>query len=214
MEKLDFILMADIIKSRVSPQNMLMEDFKHVVGSVNISNREKLLSPLTITLGDEFQGIVRDLKSAIQIILQLEEKIIEEKANFKLRYVLLEGKIETEINRNIAHEMLGSGLTEARYQLMNIKNSKERFHFSLKNQKQSDVFKYVFIVYQGIVDDWNLEKDYVLVNAFLKWQDYKTVAEKLDKSRSLMWKRERSQKIKEYLSLKNIITFLTITNYV
>jgi hypothetical protein len=214
MEKLDFILMADIIKSRVSPQNMLMEDFKHVVGSVNISNREKLLSPLTITLGDEFQGIVRDLKSAIQIILQLEEKIIEEKANFKLRYVLLEGKIETEINRNIAHEMLGSGLTEARYQLMNIKNSKERFHFSLKNQKQSDVFKDVFIVYQGIVDDWNLEKDYVLVNAFLKWQDYKTVAEKLDKSRSLMWKRERSQKIKEYLSLKNIITFLTITNYV
>ncbi|WP_372490076.1 hypothetical protein [Chitinophaga sedimenti] len=33
-----------------------MDDFKKIVHAVNTSAKESILSPLTITLGDEFQG--------------------------------------------------------------------------------------------------------------------------------------------------------------
>ena len=47
--------------------------------------------------------------------------------------------------------------------------------------------------------------DYELVTEFLKGGDYKTVAEKLKKKPSLIWKRKRSLKIREYKAIKTLI---------
>ena len=207
-EQLYFILMADVIDSRKAQQNILIEQFKKVVATTNRIAKRKIISPITITLGDEFQGVMQDLSSALDVMMRIEEEIIENKASFKLRYVLLEGKIETPINSNIAYEMLGSGLTETRNHLSSLKNSNERFHVKIKNVKQSLALGDVFRVYQGIIDDWQVDKDYEIISRFLELKDYKLVADKLNKDRSLMWKRERSTKIKEYISVKNVIKYI------
>jgi hypothetical protein len=207
--ELYFILMADIIDSRKAQQIVLLESFKKIISVVNQNAKSKIVSPLTITLGDEFQGVLANLQSALEVIIQIEEEIINEKARFKLRYVLVEGGIETPINKKIAHEMLGSGLTEARNLLSQVKNSNERFYIKINNKEQSAVINNAFRVYQGLIDDWQIDKDYEIVNSFLKYKDYKTVAEKLNKDRSLMWKREKSIKIKEYLSLKQVVYYLS-----
>src|ERR1700679_127228 len=106
--------MADIINSREADQLLLMNNFGEVVSAINVSNKENLLSPLTITLGDEFQGITKGLKEAISVILNIEENIIITGNTFKLRYVIVEGAIDTPINSSIAYGMLGDGLTRAR----------------------------------------------------------------------------------------------------
>jgi hypothetical protein len=113
-KRLNYILMADIIGSRKTNQQKLMKDFKNTAGKVDHELRDQFLSPITITLGDEFQSIPRDLPSALNIILRLEEAIIKAKKGFRLRYVLVEGLIETPINSKTGYEMLGSGLTRAR----------------------------------------------------------------------------------------------------
>ena len=207
-KQLYFILMADVINSRESQQSDLMKDFKRVVTNVNQGSKAKILSPLTITLGDEFQGIAKDLQSAIEIIIQLEEEIIDKKANFALRYVLVEGEIETSINTSIAYEMLGSGLTMARNYLSESKSANDRFHIVIKDKMKSKILNDGLRVFQGIVDEWDIDKDHELINYFLKYKDYKVVAEKLKRTRSVIWKRERSAKIKEYFSLKNVILYL------
>lgn len=69
-----FILMADIISSRNYPSKNLINDFKSIVQSTNNKYKEQMISPLTITLGDEFQGVINDLKSSISIILYMEEE--------------------------------------------------------------------------------------------------------------------------------------------
>jgi len=203
------ILMADMIDSRNQDQGIAMEYFNSIIKFVNSKHYEGILSPLTITLGDEFQGIVRNIKSAIDILFEIEESLIHSGAKFKLRYVLVEGKIDTPINREIAYGMMGDGLTTAREQLAKLKHGKSRFNFFLKRIYKSKVIYEAFFIYQSFIDSWDIEKDYPLVSEFLLVKDYKIVAKELDKTRSQIWKREKNLKIDEYFSVKLVISYLT-----
>jgi hypothetical protein len=203
-----FILMADIVDSRRSDQNKLMTNFKIIINETNHKNNELMLSPLTITLGDEFQGVVNSVKAAIKLMFFIEEKIIHLDAGFKLRYVLVEGKIDTPINKNVAYEMLGDGLTQAREALNVHKKSNIRYYFNLRNECKSEALVNSMFLYQSIVDDWKISKDYDLINKFIKLRDYKLVAEQLGKTRSQIWKREKSLKIEEYFSVKSVINYI------
>ena len=185
-----------------------MAHFKTIVKQVDTESRKKLLSPITITLGDEFQSVVSDLSSALQIIISLEEIIIKEEVDFKLRYVLVEGEVSTPINPNIGHEMMGSGLTDARETLSELKNTRSRLLVKIKNEARSAAINNAFVGFQDIIDDWKLKKDYYIVSKFLEFGDYKLVANELNKERSLMWKRERSLKIEVYLALKKVLNYL------
>lgn len=204
-----FILMADVISSGEKDQNQLMIDFKNVVKEVNEFYKDVILSPLTITLGDEFQGVLKDLTASIGIIIALEEQIISNKLNFKLRYVLNQGEIETPINNNIAYEMLGSGLTEARFILNDSKNQKFRFGISIENKLQNDILINAFRIFESITQKWDVDRDYELVSNFIRFSDYKIVAEKVKKTRSQVWKREKNLNIESYNSVKRIIQLIT-----
>ncbi len=115
--------MADIINSRRKNSSLLMQQFKDIVSSVNKVKSENLISPLTITLGDEFQGLTNTIENGIKTIFDIEEIILDKQYDFKLRYVLLYGQIDTEINTSIAYEMLGEGLTNARRDINSLKKN-------------------------------------------------------------------------------------------
>ena len=200
-----YILMSDIIGSGEKPQKRLMEDFKKLINEMNVSFQSDILSPLTITLGDEFQGIIKDLSKSVEIILSLEERIIHKGLNFKLRYILHQGEIETPINHKIAHEMLGPGLTEARFKLNDLKNEKNRFTFSIDDKPQNEILTDAFRIFDHITAKWDVGKDYKIVSNFILFSDYKIVSDKLNRNRSLLWKREKTLNMQSYISIKNII---------
>ncbi len=198
------IIMADVVGSSKQDAKRLMKDFQHVVDKINHDRKTWLLSPLTITLGDEFQGIAKDAHAAVEIILELEEAIMELPKPFKLRYVIHEGEIDTALNREVAHAMLGPGLTDARAKLLAMKSSKKRFEWSLKDVDLSERVGLMFTIYQGIADRWTPGQRKV-VNAFRELDDYKKVAQKLGKDPSVIWRRKKTLMIDEYKSLKELI---------
>lgn len=200
--------MADIIKSRQSDQKNLMREFKVITDGINKVNTKQFLSPLTITLGDEFQGVMKSPADALAVIFKLEEEILGRQAGFRLRYVLVEGVIDTPINHQIAYGMLGEGLSKARRALQESKQSSLRFHIDLQNTRKSKALNFSFLIYQSLLDNWNVKKDYELIMAFIELRDYKQVAEKLQKTRSQIWKREKSLKINEYIAIKEIIHYI------
>lgn len=206
--------MGDIIDSREKDQNQLMKNFKSLILEAHESNKDNILSPLTITLGDEFQGVTKDLPTAINIILNIEENIISNKFDFKLRFIVNEGEIETPINNQIAYEMLGSGLTNARFRLSELKKEKERFIISIHNKIQESLLQNAFNIYEKIIEKWNLERDYEIASNFIKHSDYKKVSEILKKDRSLLWKREKTLNIGAYNSIKDIIKTVTTTTII
>jgi hypothetical protein len=202
------ILMGDVIDSRKKDQLMLINSFKETIDAVNKERKNDFLSPMTITLGDEFQSVIKNLPAALDIIFRIEEKIVASGKNFKLRYILEEGEIETPLNRKIAYGMLGSGLTSAREHLENSKNTKTRFAFHLNDKKKSMALDDAFLVFQGFIDDWKINKEYSIIGMFLQHKGYKEIAEAANKDRSLMWKKERSLKLDQYFATKEIIKYI------
>jgi hypothetical protein len=204
-----YILMADIINSRKKNEYVLMQEFKHIVNKINFESALSVLSPLTITLGDEFQCIVMNLQESIKIIFNIEEAIVHNKADFKLRFALHYGEINTPINHNIAYEMLGPGLSKTRNLLMNLKKSKNnsRFYFDVNGANFDKALNDAFFIYQSFIDNWDF-KDYALISKFLDINDYKIVASQMKKDKSLMWKREKSLKITEYKTIKELINLI------
>lgn len=199
-----YILMADVIKSTKMSASRLMLDFKEAAFRINRQFPSAFYSPITITLGDEFQSVVQSLKSGIDVILLFEEAIINERKDFRLRYVLNFGEIDTPINNEAAYGMLGPGLLETRSFLAKLKDSRDRFFFNLENNDLSEKMNMFFRLYQMVVDAWRI-KDFPIIAEFLRDKDYKTVADRLKKDRSLMWRREKSLNISAYLTIKKLI---------
>ena len=203
-----YIFMADIIKSRSREGSELMEGFRYMVEETKVQYKPKFISPLTITLGDEFQSIVQSLQDGIDMIFKIEEYRIRKKYNFELRYVINYGKIDTPINTEIAHEMLGEGLTEAREALKNLKRKDQNYMVFLKDKKLTDYLNQLFFIYHSIISHWS-RKDYEIIGYFMQLKDYKKVAEWAGRDVSSAWRKQKTLRMKEYFTIKNLIQSMT-----
>ncbi len=202
------ILMADIVGSSKRKGKSLMNDFKVAVAWANKRDKRQIVSPLTITLGDEFQGVVKNAHSALQIVFDLEEYLMRMENPIKLRYVIHEGEIETQLNRKNAHEMLGPGLTHARQVLVALKSSRHRFNVSLKDKEVSEKLMLGMVIYQGIIDRWTVAQQRVVSAFWEQLSDYRKVAKKLKKDPTVMWRRKKSLMIDEITSLKKLMLLI------
>jgi hypothetical protein len=200
------ILMADVIQSSDKDGNEVMKELKNLVASINKSWNSSFLSPLTITLGDEFQAIVKSLQDGIHVLFALEENRLTMAPSLKLRYVLHLGTIDTPVNPEYAHEMLGQGLTMAREQIESLKKSDHRIHFDVPGQLAS-LMNDGFFLYASIVDRWK-PKDYRLISAFLEGMDYYELAKRFNKNKGYTWRKKKSLEISQYFSIKNLISNL------
>ena len=196
--------MADVMGSSKRNGKALMSDLKTGVAKVNKMNSREILSPMTITLGDEFQGVVKNPQAALKLILDMELHLMSLENPFKLRYVVYEGDIQTKLNKERAYEMLGPGLTAAREQLIELKSTKNRFKIHLEDKEQTEKLNLMLVVMQGIIDQWTPSQQKV-VNTFLELDDYRKVAARLNKDATAIWRRKRSLMIEEFNSLRNLI---------
>lgn len=199
-----YIVMADIIDSRKQPSKKLMRDFQNVVKSINFKYRKHLLSPLTITLGDEFQGVLKSYDSALRLILEMEEEIVKQGGKFKLRYVLNYGDIETKLNHEIAYGMMGRGLTKSREALEELKDTDVRFLVILDSATDAEIMNNLFKLYDRVISDWK-GKDLDYVKLFLEDKTYQEVASELGVNLTSAWRRLRSLKMEDYYICKSLI---------
>ncbi len=200
----DYILMGDIVSSRQYKGGKLNQAFSHLVSYCNRELSAGILSPYTITLGDEFQGIAGSLRSAIESIFCIEEACLRSSISFKLRFVLLYGRIDTPINKRIAHGMMGPGLLKAREILNNKKRGAPRFRFALPDQKLTLQLSRLFSVLESLISEWH-EKDFSLIADMLANDNNDEVGKKHGKNRSQIWKRRKSLRINEYKTINKVI---------
>lgn len=198
-----FILIGDVV-SHEGDSNQLFTDFHMVVNYTNKIYSESIDLPLTMVLGNLFQGVVSSAHSGIDIILAMEEYILEEEFDFKLRYVLYEGIIEFPVNSINAAEMTGSGFMNSLKRLSEMKKDTNRFFVSTKSS--IEINKMMRIT-QHFIDGWH-PKDRSTVSGFLQGHDYKALAKIQQKDESTLWRRRRSLAIDEYQMCKDLIHHL------
>lgn len=204
---LEYILMGDVIGSRKYNAQQLRDEFMEVVSSCNEKLKHDIISPYTITLGDEFQGVASSLHGLVKAIFYMEETIIRKSFTFKIRYVAVHGAIDTSINQLVAYTMMGDGLTKAREILTDKGRGVPRFRFDLPTVYTMQQLNRLFIVLDGITGRWG-KGDGLLILDMLSNPHNKEVGIKHDKNRTQIWKRRKHLLIKEYGALKETIVAL------
>jgi|SRR5688572_11512077 len=123
------VLMGDIVGSeRASSVKAVHRAFNKAVANANEINADHVASPLTITLGDEFQGLLTGFTHAWDAAVALRLELLV--AGIPCRFVVGAAKLETPVNTKEAWNMLGSGLSAARDKL-NDKRTTSAYRFSL-----------------------------------------------------------------------------------
>lgn len=200
----NYIIMADVVSSSSHDGDVLMDEFRRIVNECNETHKEVILSPFTITLGDEFQGVAASLRAAVDSILFLENRILTVHSAFLLRYVLVYGAIDTPINPIIAHGMTGPGLAMAREMLTKKRRGRTRFQLDLGDNPYTEELRMLFRLLELISVHWK-EKDYSLIRE-LMWDNVdSSVAVKFGKTTSQIWKRRKTLQVEEYTIVKELL---------
>ncbi|MEP0712561.1 SatD family protein [Algoriphagus sp.] len=202
----EWIVMGDVVKSSDADQIALQKNFAELIRMVNESFHEIIASPLTITLGDEFQGIVKSAEDVATILMALEEYKWGLEIPILLRYSATLGEIETKINPVIAYGMLGSGLSEAREALALMKSDDDRFILNGNFPKKRQMALSLNLLLE-MQEQWKW-KDREIIKGYFKYKDYKIVAEVLEKDVSLMWRRFKSLDFTSYQKRKKLVNLI------
>ena len=203
--------MGDIVGSSNADQIILQQNFAKLISKVNEDYSASFESPLTITLGDEFQGIVRSAKEAAEVVIALEEYRWDLEVEILIRYSLGFGEISTPINSKIAYGMLGPGLTEVREALTEMKDEEDRMMISgeLDTKMPMKLAMNIFLEKQ---EEWKW-KDREIISGYFHYRDYKKVAEIMGKDVSLIWRRFKSLGFESYLKRKKLVRLIYAANH-
>jgi hypothetical protein len=116
-------VIGDIIESKKLPDRYeAQRKLKHVLEDVNAQYSEYIESRFMITLGDEFQGLLKNGEKATRIIEYIQIKMYP----VEIRFGVGIGKIDTEINPLMPFGADGSAYHNARRMINTLKSSQKR----------------------------------------------------------------------------------------
>ncbi len=199
-----YILMGDVIGSSNYDARQLRKEFMGLVSLCNEKLEHGIISPYTVTLGDEFQGVATSLRALIEAMFYMEETVFRRGLTFKIRYVAVHGEIDTPVNRLKAHAMMGAGLTKAREILTDKRRGEPRFRFDLTDVYTMNQLNRLFLVLDGLTGRWD-RGDGLLILDMLANPHNEEVGVKHCKNRTQIWKRRKHLLIEEYRALKEAI---------
>lgn len=187
-----------------SSHESIQKDLRNVIGVINKIHKKHFITSLDMVMANEFQGITNSLQGTLEMIFDIEECIIENNLDFKLKHVLYHDTLESVQSKHTAYERLGFGLIDARQRLDLIKKTDCRFLIATSNEKTSLYLNNLFMIYEDYLDSWK-KGDFEYVKAFLNHMSYKEVAALFDINISSGWRREKSLKMKQYYTVKEMI---------
>lgn len=121
------VLIADIIGSKEIVQRRdFQQNFKTKIARINNHHKTKMVSPLTVTLGDEFQGVFSTAEGLFTLVHEIQVEFGE----VRLRFAMGIGSIVTEINPEQAIGMDGPAFHRAREAMEFAKKKKRTFSYS------------------------------------------------------------------------------------
>lgn len=128
--KLFVAIIGDIENSRISKNRRLVQSrLKSLLDDINNKFKSSIASKFKITLGDEFQGLLKSPSSIIDIIKYIQINMIEE----KIRIGIGIGEIKTKINLHNSAEIDGPAYHYARDMISEIHKNHRKHNCSKSN---------------------------------------------------------------------------------
>lgn len=120
--------MGDLVASEAAPSvRQLHATFNAAVDRINDREAQRIESPLTITLGDEFQGLCGSLTDGLAVMRGLRLELLSH--DVECRFALGVVRLETPAPKDRAWNMMGPGLADTREKLADKRRPNAyRFH--------------------------------------------------------------------------------------
>lgn len=145
------VLIGDLVSSRqVAGRAALQRKLQNAVQALNRRRHALLVSPLTITLGDEFQAVYRGAETVFSDIFFLLHTL----APVRARFALAVGEIVTPLNKQQAIGMDGPAFHEARDVLTTLKTEGRLFGITGVRDDITRLAKPVLSVLSGQTEGW------------------------------------------------------------
>lgn len=123
-------VIGDIIKSRkIANRNEIQAKLKKTLQKINQKYNDDIASNFMITIGDEFQGLLKNGKNLIKIISEIEIAMLP----IQIRFGIGIGKIDTEINKDMPLGADGPAYHNARQMIEELKSRDKKYETNHSN---------------------------------------------------------------------------------
>lgn len=117
-------IIGDISDSKsIRERKVFQQKFKSILTDINVKYSDDIAAKFAITLGDEFQGLVKNRNNIIKMITEIEIAI----APVELRFGIGIGDITTDIDLNHSAEIDGPAYHRARQMIHAIEKKKSQY---------------------------------------------------------------------------------------
>ncbi len=168
------VVIGDIVKSKqISNRKRVQTKFKESIEIINEKFKKEIVSNFLVTLGDEFQGVLKDSVMSYEIILKMEE--LMHPTNFVFGIGI--GTITTDISE-VALGMDGPAFHNARASLEEAKIDREHIYYKGFNKTQDISINTILSLLYIIKNLWT-ERQLEIVKLYRQEGIHQKVADRL-----------------------------------
>ena len=205
------VIIADVCGSRKMQADERYEGqlyLKSAIVQINENFENYLEGPFMITCGDEFQGVVKEMRSAFEIMLEFERLLFP----LNLRYGIGNGTIN-KMGSNITVEMDGLAFHRARSALEQVKKKKEYISCVSDNITLDLLINNIFSLMYAIKSRWN-ETSFQRYWKYKELGTFEKVAQDGNVSPQAIWDSMHNMRTFEILQAENdLMEFFVKNNY-
>lgn len=195
------VLIGDIVSSRqILKREQTQEDLRNVLLKLSSGN-PYLVSPYTITLGDEFQAVFSKADSVLFDAMEILSNIYP----VKIRFSFGVGEILTQINHDQAIGMDGPAFHNARYGIEEIKVTGSLFSILGIENSYIKLIQESLNLLSYTCKGWNQNRLRTLISLHRK-KEIQTIADELHVSDKAVYKTISEGNLQNILRLLNEIT--------
>jgi hypothetical protein len=195
-------VIGDVVHSRLLPDRAaLQKQLNQTLTSLNRRAGARLLSPYTITLGDEFQAVYRKADCVFFDLWSLAAQL----SSMKFRFSIATGPLTTPINRKSAVGMDGPAFYLARDGIEYLKAKGGIFYLSSATSNLPAWIQPFLNILSDLRNGWSRNRLKVLCYALDGFQvDVTKIAREMSLSTRAVYKNIRQG------SVRNIVTLLEL----
>jgi len=194
------IIIGDIVSSKkISERSSAQRKLKQAFRKLN-SASSNIISPYTLTLGDEFQAVYKSSEKVFHDIIFILMKLHP----VKIRFSLGVGEITTSINRKQALGMDGPGFYLARDGMEELKKMDYKINLKTKNSDDILLHKKSLFLLSHMMEGWRKSRLELLTYLYEGF-DINKISKKIKISDKAVYKNIDAGALDLYLEITGII---------
>lgn len=188
------------VKKRNDLQNMLLDVFNDLN---NPEQKKHLISPYTITLGDEFQAVYQKADRLFLDSICILEKTFPQKIRFSFGI----GEISTDINQEQSIGMDGSAFYFAREGIVNLKEQRGNYKFNirgLEDPELENLFNNTLYIFSNLLEGWNKNR-YSILRSTIEGKTVKAIAKEIKLTETAVYMNIYDGSIREMIAIIEVM---------